>query len=138
MSSSDAIRGPAHSARRTAATSGTRPRVPSSRVDELYPDSGGEVRPSDSASNAPHRRDASGSHKAGSSQRLFRDRRVERTNITINDSVQIRTRGPTKPSAGDGPSEWLPLPRDNVEATRRETDQISTNAERKVLRKFSS
>ncbi|MCJ1420386.1 hypothetical protein MMC32_006743 [Xylographa parallela] len=133
MSSSDAVRGPAHSARRTAATSGTRPRVPSSRVDELYPDSGGEVHPSDSASNAPQRRNASGSHKAGSSQRLFRDRRVERTNITINDSVQIRTRGPTKPSAGDGPSEWLPLPRDNVEATRRETDQISTNAERKVL-----
>ncbi|MCJ1398798.1 hypothetical protein MMC11_001999 [Xylographa trunciseda] len=133
MSSSDAVRGPAHSARRTAATSGARPRVPSSRLDDLHLDSGGEVRPSDSASNAPHRRHLSESHKAGSSQRISRERRLERTSITINDSVQIRTRSTTKPSAVEGPSEWPTIPRGNVEADYHEKDHIPTKSEKKVL-----
>ncbi|MCJ1292156.1 hypothetical protein MMC34_003706 [Xylographa carneopallida] len=132
MSSSDAVRGPAHSARRTAATTGTRPRVPPPRVDELYADSGGEVHPSDSASNAPHRRTASVSHKAGSSQRILRNRRFERTNITVNESVQIR-RSPTKAPAVDGASEWPSIPTDNVRDLRRETDPVRTRGERKVL-----
>jgi len=116
MATSDTARGPPQSSRRTTATSGARPRVPSSRAEETFLDGTGEVRPQDSASNAPYRRAPSGSHRRSGPPRSV-DRRVEKTTVTTTDKVQIRTRSPVKLSAGDRTTSTPPVPRHTSRAT---------------------
>jgi len=118
MATSDAARGPTQNSRRTAATSGARPRVPSSRTEEAYLDTAGEVRPQDSASNAPHRRAPSGSHRGNGPLRNS-ERRVEKTTVTSTDKVHIRTRSPMKPSAGDKTTSTPPVSRGTSRTTYR-------------------
>ena len=81
------------SSRRTAATApGTKPRVPSTHLDDA------ELRPSDSASNAPTRRSTSQSHKMAPSLSNVYERRTERTTYTTKDAFRIRTQSSTKDS----------------------------------------
>ena len=84
------------SSRRTAATApGTKPRVPSARLDDA------ELRPSDSASNAPTRRSNSQSHKMTPSISNVYERRTERTTHTTKNAFRIRTQGSAKESGAN-------------------------------------
>ena len=138
MLTSDATRGPS---RRTTATTGARPRVPSSRIENTeYLDSTGEVRPQDSASNAPHRRTTSGAQKATGSYRSSQERRAERSNVTVKDTVQIRTRSPIKAIVGHGAPDQSPPPKHIPRATGHYASQRDPGAqekEKKVLRKIN-
>jgi hypothetical protein len=67
-----------------------KPRIPSSRIDD------GELKPSDSASNAPSRRTPSISQKMAPTHRVPVERRTERTTITTKDTVHIRTKSQPK------------------------------------------
>ena len=94
MSNHDTVRGP-HGSKRTSEnwSGASRPRVPSGLNDE--------VAPSDSASNAPHRRQPSGSHKVNGSKREAYEKRVERTKITTTDTVHVRRKSSIKTAHGD-------------------------------------
>ena len=84
------------SSRRTAATApGTKPRVPSTRFDD------GELRPSDSASNAPTRRSNSQSHKMTPSISNIYERRTERTTYTTKNAFRVRTQSAAKESGAN-------------------------------------
>ena len=140
MATSDAARGPPQSSRRTTATSGARPRVPSSRTEEAYLDAGGEVRPQDSASNAPHRRAPSGSHRGNGPPRNY-DRRVEKTTVTTTDKVQVRTRSPLKASAGDGATDITPVSRGASRTTYRpigDEESLPQKSKKPSLRQSAS
>ena len=103
MSGLENARGNAATARRTTTASGARPRVPSTKVDNL--DSNSEVSPQDSASNAPHGRNNSASRGVNGMFKEVRERRTERTRVTTKDSTSIQTRNPIKAVARTGPLE---------------------------------
>ena len=134
MSTFDAARGPSQSMRRTTATSGARPRIASSRIDEAYLDSVSEVRPHDSASNAPHRRVVSGSQRANGAQRVPHERRVEKSSVTITDKVHIRTRSPAKLSSGDAIPEQPILSGDILKGAYRPPTDAQTSPHREYNR----
>ena len=94
MSKPEISRSGAPITRRTAPTSASQPRA-ALRLNES------EVGPSDSASNAPHRRAPSGTQKPSSSVRV-REKRVEKTTIS-KTPASPRSKGPAKPTGLNGP-----------------------------------
>ncbi len=103
MSTTTNARNPADSSRRPSTTSGTKSRVPSSRVAAKERRlSSGEVIPEDSASNPPHRRSASGTSKVNGSTRGISERQKERGHLVTKENVQVRMRSPVKVPTGDG------------------------------------
>lgn len=99
MSSAGNARRAAYNDRRTAATSGAKPRAPSARADaKERPDSRGELFPQDSASNvgSVSRRAAPGTHKASGSIGGTKERRTEKTHITTKETLQIRVKSPER------------------------------------------
>jgi hypothetical protein len=110
MSSSANARSVAENSRRPSTTTGAKIRAPSSRVNaKERPLSSGEVIPEDSASNAPHRRSASGTSKPnGGIGRGFGGSQTERIHLATRDNLQVRTRSPVKLSKGDDVEEGVP------------------------------
>lgn len=81
---------------------GTRSRVPLSYAGlSDQNESREEVRPQDSASNAPHRRMASTSYKVNGSTRLTSEVQTERMRLTTRENVRTRTRSPLRESVVD-------------------------------------
>ncbi|KAL8803692.1 MAG: hypothetical protein Q9182_003024 [Xanthomendoza sp. 2 TL-2023] len=94
MSSSTNPRGTAYNDRRTAATTGAKPRVPSSRAAaKERPTSSGDIVPEDSASNAPQR-----SQRINGYSRHTTERQTERlqAQVTTRERLQVRTKSPIK------------------------------------------
>ena len=140
MSSAGNARSAAYSERRTAATSGAKPRAPSARVDNKErPDSRGELFPQDSASNAGSgsRRAAPGAHKASGSIGGTRERRTERTQITTKDTLQVRIKSPEKRPKGSSdedhqrPSKENDTTRTDIRATSRRVSPAKKEKEPK-------
>ena len=101
MSSAGNARSAAYNERRTTATSGAKPRVPSARADAKdRPDSQNEVFPQDSASNTGSRRAGSGAHKVSGSIGGSRERRAERAHLTAKDTLQVRIKSPERRPKG--------------------------------------
>lgn len=103
MSSAGNARSAAYNDRRTAATSGAKPRAPSARADvRERPDSRGELFPQDSASNAGSgsRRAPPAAHKASGSIGGTREGRTEKTHITTRDTLQVRIKSPERRPKG--------------------------------------
>ena len=106
MSTSTNARNAADNSRRPSATSGAKSRVPSSRVaakETLL--SSGEVIPEDSASNHPHRRNASGTSKVNGGSGRFSERQVH---LATRDNLQVRTRSPVKVPVRDEADDRIP------------------------------
>lgn len=85
MADLDTVRGTSHSARRTTATAGAKQKVQATQKGLRDPER--EVTPQDSASNAPLRRVASGSHRTKSSARTSHERRTERATTEAIDGA---------------------------------------------------
>ena len=105
MSSSANPRSVAYNERRPTASNSAKPRVTSSQQEERQkPGSSGEVFPDDSASNAPHKKNASGSQRINSYSRNTSERQTEKvqSQVTTRETVQIRTRSPVKSSGIGG------------------------------------
>lgn len=82
---------------RGAGMAGTRSRVPPSYAGlSDRNESREEVRPQDSASNAPHRRIASTSYKVNGSTRLTSEVQTERMRMTMRENVRTHTRSPIR------------------------------------------
>ena len=116
MSSIGNARSAAYNDRRTAATSGAKPRAPSARADaKERPDSRGELFPQDSASNAGSgsRRAPPGAHKASGAIGATRERRTEKTHITTKDTLQVQIRSPEKRPKGSSDEGRQRLPKEN-------------------------
>ncbi|KAL8816197.1 MAG: hypothetical protein Q9223_004757 [Gallowayella weberi] len=97
MSFSTNPRSTAYNDRRTAATSGAKPRVPSSRAAaKERPTSSGDIVPEDSASNAPQR--SNPSHRVNGYSRNTTERQTERlqSQVTTRERLQVRTKSPVK------------------------------------------
>ena len=103
MSSSANARNASHSDRRTSATLGAKPRVPSSRTEaKVRPGSSDDVLPQDSASNAGNKRPTSGSFRPnGSSIHNINERQTERHQVTTRDNIRVSLKSPLKPSMSD-------------------------------------
>ena len=111
---------PGVTSRRTRATTGTKPRVASSQFDNVdYLDPNDELQPQDSVSNAPQQSATLEYEKANGSYRNAKMRRNERTNITIKDTLHVRSQSTIKPFGGDDPSDRIPYTPKN---SRRETE----------------
>ena len=109
MSTTTNARNPADSSRRPSTTSGTKPRVPSSRVAAKERGlSSGEVIPEDSASNPPHRRTASGTSKVNGSTRGISQRQTERMHLVTRENLQVRTKSPVKAPVGNEEEDVIP------------------------------
>lgn len=90
-------RNTAESSRRLPATSGAKPRAPSSRLGARErPLSSAEVIPEDSASNGPHRKSASAAQKTNGSTTTFSERQNGRVHLATRENLQVRTRSPVK------------------------------------------
>ncbi|KAL8719289.1 MAG: hypothetical protein Q9225_003691 [Loekoesia sp. 1 TL-2023] len=112
MSTSANLRSAAYNDRRTTATSGAKPRVPSSRAaGKEKATSSGEVLPDDSASNAPQRSNAP--HRVNRYSRNTTERQTARirSQVTTRESLQVRTKSPVKSYAVDGNDEDTERPR---------------------------
>jgi len=138
MSTSANARNAAETSRRPSTSTGAKIRPPSSRVAAIErPFSSGEVIPEDSASNAPHRRSASGTSKINGSSRSFGGRQTERIHLTTRDSFQVRTRSPVKAPAGDGVEERSPTDIPSKQGSRAaERPAPAPRKEKKVLREL--
>ncbi|KAL8676159.1 MAG: hypothetical protein Q9186_007290, partial [Xanthomendoza sp. 1 TL-2023] len=93
----------AYNDRRTAATSGAKPRVPSSRAAaKERPISSGDIVPEDSASNAPQR--STTSHRVNGYSRNTTERQTARlqSQVTTRERLQVWTKSPIKSYAVDG------------------------------------
>lgn len=102
MSSSANARSTAYNERRTAATSGAKPRVTTARAGaKERPDSSGDVLPEDSASNAPKRKSDSGVSEMHSWRR-HTESETQRTRSQVLKRESIRV---TKAGSVDGPAE---------------------------------
>ena len=103
MSTTANARKTAENSRRPSATSGAHSRAPSSRlVAREQTLSSAEVIPEDSASNAPHRRSASGAQKMNGSTTTFGEKQTGRVHLATRENLHFRTRSPVKSSVGDG------------------------------------
>ena len=112
MSTSVNPRGVAYNDRRPTATSGAKPRLPSSRAaGKERPTSSGELLPDDSASNAPQR--SNSSQKPNEYSRITADRHSARihSQVTTRESLQVRTKSPVRSYAVDGADVDLERPR---------------------------
>ena len=102
MSSLETARDVPRTTRRSVATASARSRVPFSRIGATdSPELGSELGPQDSASNAPSRKTTLTSSRTNGSHRTLEGRRAERTQITPEDTFQIRTSKSTRPVAED-------------------------------------
>lgn len=118
MSTTGNARSAAYTDRRTAATSGAKPRAPSARADtKERPESRSELFPQDSASNAGSgsgsRRAAPGAHKAGGSIAGTRERRTERTYVSTKDTLQVRIKSPERRPKGGSDEDLQRHPQEN-------------------------
>ncbi|KAL9600331.1 MAG: hypothetical protein Q9219_003281 [cf. Caloplaca sp. 3 TL-2023] len=103
MSTSANPRSAVYNDRRSAATSGAKPRVPSSRpAGKERPTSSGEVLPDDSASNAPQ--SSNTSHRINGFSKNTTERQTARTHsqVTTRENLRIRKKSPMKSPAVDG------------------------------------
>lgn len=120
MSGSGNVRNPSYSDRRTSATLGNRPRVPSTRTDaRIRPGSSDDVLPQDSASNvgsnAGGRRPVSYVHRAnGISAHTINERQTEHHHVTYRDNIRLAIKSPLKPSLSDKEEITLPRKRESV------------------------
>ena len=137
MSTTTNARNPADSSRRPT-TSGTKSRVPSSRVAAKERGlSSGEVIPEDSASNPPHRRSASGTSKVNGSTRGISERQKERVHLVTRENLQVRTRSPVKVPILDGGRDRTPSDLPSREGSRAaERPAPAPKKEKKALRKM--
>ena len=137
MSTTTNARNPADSSRRPSTTSGTKARVPSSRVAAKERGlSSGEVIPEDSASNPPHRRSASGTSKVNGSTRGISERQKERVHLVTRETLQVRTRSPVKAPIVDGGRDRIPSDLPSREGSRAsERPASAPRKEKKALRK---
>ena len=121
MSTTTNARTSADSSRRPSTTSGTKPRVPSSRLAAKERGlSSGEVIPEDSASNPPHRRTASGTSKV---------------NGSIRGISQRRTKSPVKTPVGDEEEDRIPSDLPSRQGSRaNERPAPAPREEKKALR----
>ena len=104
MSTSTNTRNTAYNDRRTATTSGAKPRLASHRTAAKdRSSSSGDIGPDDSASKAPRRADAS--IRTNGSARSAAERQTERvrSQITSRESLQVRTKSPVKSSVKSFP-----------------------------------
>lgn len=103
MSSSLNTRAATHNDRRTSATLGTRPRVPSSRPEvkvQLGP--ADDVLPQDSASNSGSRRPMSGIDRLnGTARHTITEWQTERHQVTTRDNIRTSFRSPLKHAKTD-------------------------------------
>ena len=103
MSTSANARIAGHNDRRTSATQATQPRVSSTRAEiKGRPNFLEDVSPRDSISNAGNPRSASGNIRThASTVHTVNERVTERRQITSNESVQVNSKSPLGPLAGD-------------------------------------
>ena len=97
MSSSTNARSAAYKDRRTAATSGAKPRLPTSRAGAKEgPDPSGELVPEDSASNAPRRKVSTGTSRIDSWGRRTTETETQkiRSQTTTRERLQARKTNP--------------------------------------------
>ena len=136
MSTTINARTSADNSRRPSTTSGTKPRVPSSRLAAKERGvASGEVIPEDSASNSPQRRTASGTSKVNGSTRGISQRQTERVHLVTKENLQVRTKSPVKVPVGDEEEVRIPsdLPsRQGSRATERPAP--APKREKKALR----
>lgn len=103
MSTTANARNTAENSRKPTATSGAKPRAPSSRLGARdRPLSAAEVVPEDSASNGPHKRSASAAQKMNGSTGTFGERQTGRVHLATRENLQVRTRSPVKIPRSDG------------------------------------
>ncbi|KAL8969485.1 MAG: hypothetical protein Q9183_001971 [Haloplaca sp. 2 TL-2023] len=104
MSTATNPRNTAYNDRRTATTTGAKPRLASYRTAaKERPSSSGDIGPDDSASNAPRRTNAS--IRTNGSVRSVAEKQTERvrSQITSRESLQVRTKSPVKSSVKSFP-----------------------------------
>ena len=138
MSTSTNARNAADNSRRPSATSGAKSRVPSSRVAaKERPFSSGEVIPEDSASNHPHRRNASGTSKVNGGSGRFSERQTGRVHLATRDNLQVRTRSPVKVPVRDEADDRIPSDLPSRQGSRPAGRPApAPRKEKKVLREF--
>lgn len=136
MSSSLHTRGTTHNDRRTSATLGTKPRVPSLRPEaKVQLGSADDVLPQDSASNSGSRRPTSGSFKPnGSSIYTVSERQTERQQITTRDNIRTSVRNSLKHPVSDKENALGPQHREPVQTNANPAE----TKEKKMLRKLHS
>ena len=136
MSTTTNARTSADSSRRPATTSGTKTRVPSSRLAAKERGlSSGEVIPEDSASNPPHRRTASGTSKVNGSTRGISQRQTERVHLVTKENLQVRTKSPVKVPVGDEEEVRIPFDLPSRQGSRAtERPAPAPRKEKKALR----
>lgn len=118
MSSSLNTRAATHNDRRTSATLGTRPRVPSSRPEaKVQQGPADDVLPQDSASNSGSRRPTSGIDRLnGTLRHTISERQTERRQVTTRDNIRTSFRSPLKHSKADTESAVSPQHRESGES----------------------
>ena len=136
MSTTTNARTSADSSRRPSTTSGTKSRVPSSRLAAKERGlSSGEVIPEDSASNPPHRRTASETSKVNGSTRGISQRQTERVHLVTKENLQVRTKSPVKVPVGDEEEVRIPLDLPSRQGSRAtERPAPAPRKEKKALR----
>ncbi|KAL8698129.1 MAG: hypothetical protein Q9201_006737 [Fulgogasparrea decipioides] len=103
MSASTNPRSTIYNDRRTTATAGAKPRVPSIRAArQERPSSAGDILPDDSASNAPQKPSTSSRFNGYSRNTSQRQTERLRSQVTTRESLQVRTKSPVKSYAVDG------------------------------------
>ena len=147
MSSSLNTRAATHNDRRTSATLGARPRVPSSRPEakvQLGP--ADDVLPQDSASNSGSRRPTSGIDRLnGTLKHTISERQTERHQVTTRDNIRTSFRSPFKHSKTDEENPVNPQHRESgkfkakpAEANElRKLHSLLTVSLKKVLRRIT-
>ncbi|KAK3176796.1 hypothetical protein OEA41_008121 [Lepraria neglecta] len=135
MSTSTNARNAADNSRRPSAPSGVKSRVPSSRVAaKERPLSSGEVIPEDSASNPPHRRNASGTSKVNGGSGRFSEWQTGRVHLATRDNLQVRTRSPVKVPVRDEADDRIPSDLPSRQGSRpAERPAPAPRKEKKVL-----
>lgn len=118
MSSSLNTRTATHNDRRTSATLGTRPRVPSSRPEaKVQQAPTDDILPQDSASNSGSRRPTSSIDRLnGTLRHTISERQTERHQATARDHIRTSFRSPLKHSKTDKKNAVSPQHRESGES----------------------
>ena len=103
MSTTASARNMAADSKQPSSASGTKSRVPSSRLGARErPLSSQEVIPEDSASNGPYKKSASGARKTNGSTTILGERQTGRVHLATRENLQVRTKSPVKVAVSDG------------------------------------
>ncbi|KAL9610561.1 MAG: hypothetical protein Q9167_004742 [Letrouitia subvulpina] len=131
MSSSANARNAAYNERRTAATSGAKPRVTTARAGaKERPDSSGDVLPEDSASNAPVRKSDSGLSGMHSWRRHTEtETQKTRSQVVKRESIRVRRASPVDDSAENNNASRMnaTTARELERTTSRIDDRVNVN-----------